>query len=276
MKKGLEELQTKTASVAEWAQQTKELENESKILGIIKAMSEGKTKETLRTTEEILGITPYPSSESLQEFDSGEIDEQQYWYYAYKAEKIKKKLDQAIKAFHEKDEYYWDVTQYDEFYAEYSEHNERLQRQLERIGDILSAQKSTGLYEYPSTPNLFSHLEEGLDSKTRDYFENTKREVWHKNALAKRIYQHKLGKVENSKDEWKVNHEYQKFRKKQSWILSICDKRIQSMEDGDYVIIEGSMSSLHPESLEDFQKEKEQEVTREHNSTQFHHSILEK
>ena len=36
------------------------------------------------------------------------------------------------------------------------------------------------------------------------------------------------------------------------------------MEDGDYVIIEGSMSSLHPESLKDFQKEKEQEMTREH------------
>ena len=48
-------------------------------------MPEEKTKETLRTTEEVLGITPYPSSESLQEFDSEEINEQQYWYYAYKA-----------------------------------------------------------------------------------------------------------------------------------------------------------------------------------------------
>ena len=84
-------------------QQAKEPKYDSKDLGTINAMLEEKTKETKEGT---LGITPYPSTESLQEFDSDEIDEQQYWYYAYKAEKIKKKMDQAMKAFHEKDEYY--------------------------------------------------------------------------------------------------------------------------------------------------------------------------
>ena len=96
-------------------------------------------KRTEEIKEGTLGIIPYPSIESLQEFDSNGIDEQQYCYYACKAEKIKKKMDQAIKAFHEKDEYYWDLTQYDEFYAEYIEHNDKFQRQLERIRDILCA-----------------------------------------------------------------------------------------------------------------------------------------
>ena len=36
------------------------------------------------------------------------------------------------------------------------------------------------------------------------------------------------------------------------------------MEDGDYVIIEGSMSSFCLETLEDFCKKEEQEILREH------------
>ena len=41
-----------------------------------------------------------------REFESDEIDYGQYWYYAVKAEQIKKKMDQATKPFHERDEYH--------------------------------------------------------------------------------------------------------------------------------------------------------------------------
>ena len=114
------------------------------------------------------------------------------------------------------------------------------------------------------TPSLVSHLGEGLDSKPRVYFERTKREVWHKSTLAKKVYQHKMKNITTDEDERKVNHEYERFKKRQAQILLICDKRIRDMEDGDYVMLEGSMSSLHLESLEGSQEEKEPGISREY------------
>ena len=70
-------------------------------------------EEILRVKDEAPSLIPYPSSESLREFESDEIDFEQYWYYAMKAEQIKKKMDQATKAFHERDEYYRDPNLYD-------------------------------------------------------------------------------------------------------------------------------------------------------------------
>ena len=59
-------------------------------------------------------LTSYPSSKSLQDFDSEEIDTQHYWYYAIKAERIKKKMNQATKAFNERDKSCQDQAQYDQ------------------------------------------------------------------------------------------------------------------------------------------------------------------
>ena len=142
-------------------------------------------EEILKVKDEAPSLTSYPSSESLQEFESDEIDFGQYWYYAMKAEQIKKKMDQATKAFHERDEYYRDPKLYDSFYAEYTKHVERLQQQLKTIDEVLSKQKTnTGIYVYLSSPSLVLHLGE-LDDKPKEYFERTKREVSCKNVLAK-------------------------------------------------------------------------------------------
>ena len=43
-------------------------------------------EEVLKIKDDALGLMSYPSSESLQEFESDEIDFEQYWYYAVKAE----------------------------------------------------------------------------------------------------------------------------------------------------------------------------------------------
>ena len=63
-------------------------------------------EKILKVKAEVPGLTPYPSLESLHEFESDEIDlgQYSYWYYAIKAEQIKKKMDQATKAFHERDD----------------------------------------------------------------------------------------------------------------------------------------------------------------------------
>ena len=104
-------------------------------------------EDILKTEDKVLGFTPYPSSESLCEFGSEEIDLGQYWYYAVKPEQIKKKMDQAMKAFHEKDNYYRDPKLYDSFYAEYTRHIEKLHQQLQAINEIFSKQKTdTGIY----------------------------------------------------------------------------------------------------------------------------------
>ena len=91
---------------------------------------------------------------------------------------------------------------------------------------MLSKQKqSEGLYDYPSTPSLVSHLGEGLNSKPRAYFERIKREVWDENTLAKKVYQHKMKNITTDEDEREVSHKYERFKKRQAQILLICDKK---------------------------------------------------
>ena len=82
-------------------------------------------EEALKIKDKALSLISYPSSESLQEFESDEINAEQYWYYAVKAEQIKKKMDQATRAFHERDEYHKDPKLYDSLYAEYTKQVER-------------------------------------------------------------------------------------------------------------------------------------------------------
>ena len=101
------------------------------------------------------------------------------------------------------------------FYTEYTKQVEGLHHQLKAITGILSTQKTeTGIYEYPSSPSLVLHLGE-LDDKPKEYFEKTKKEMTCKNALAKRVHQHKMQNVNTSDDEREVEQEYQKFKRKQ-------------------------------------------------------------
>ena len=88
---------------------------------------------------------------------------------------------------------------------------------------------------------LVLHLGE-LDDKPKEYFERTKREVSRKNVLAKRVHQHKMQNVDMSDDERKVDQEYQKFKRKHSQAYSICKKKIQEIEEKDYLSLRGSRS----------------------------------
>ena len=134
--KGLDELQDKITSVSKMVPQEKGRQlNES--IELADPLNK-RIEEILKVKDEAPSLTSYPSSESLQEFESDEIDFGQYWYYAIKAEQIKKKMDQATKAFHERDEYYRDPKLYDSFYAEYTKHVERLQQQLKTVDEVLS------------------------------------------------------------------------------------------------------------------------------------------
>ena len=49
-------------------------------------LSHKRIEEILKIKDEAPSLISYPSSESLQEFESDEIDFEQYWYYAVKAE----------------------------------------------------------------------------------------------------------------------------------------------------------------------------------------------
>ena len=160
-------------------------------------------------------------------------------------------MDQATRAFHERDEYYRDSKLYDSFYAEYTKHVERLHQQLKTVDEILSKRKTdTGIYEYLSSPSLVLHLGE-LDDKPKEYFENTKKEASHKNALAKWVHQHKMQNIDTSDDERKVDQEYQKFKRKQNHISSICDRKIQGIEEQDYLSLKGSKSVSEPKKEEE-------------------------
>ena len=163
-------------------------------------------------------------------------------------------MDQATRAFHERDEYYRDSKLYDSLYAEYTKHVEGLHQQLKTVDEILSKQKTdAGIYEYPPSPSLVLHLGE-LDNKLKEYFEKTKKEVSHKNASAKWVHQHKMQNVDTSDDERKVNQECQKFKRKQNRVSPICDKRIQEFKEQDY------LSLKRFKSVSDLNKEEEIKV----------------
>ena len=54
-----------------------------------------------------------------------------------------------------------------------------------------------------------------------------------------------------SDDEGKVDQEYQKFKRKQNQISSICDKKIQEFEEQDYLSLKGSKSVSDPNNEEE-------------------------
>ena len=55
-------------------------------------------------------------------------------------------------------------------------------------------------------------------------------------------HQHKMQNVDTSEDERKVDQEYQKFKRKQKQVSSICEKKIQTIEEQDYLSLKGSRS----------------------------------
>ena len=86
-KRGLDKLQDKLTSVSKMAQQEegRQLAESIELAGPL----DKRIEEILKVKDEAPSLTSYPSSESLQEFESDEIDFGQYWYYAIKAEQIK-------------------------------------------------------------------------------------------------------------------------------------------------------------------------------------------
>ena len=90
-----------------------------------------------------------------------------------------------------------------------------------------------------------------LDDKPKEYFEKTKKEVSHKNTLAKRVHQHKMQNVNTSDDEREMEQEYQRFKRKQNQVSSICDKKIQEFKEQDYLSLKGSKSVSDPKDEEE-------------------------
>ena len=77
-------MQDKITSVSKMAQQVRGRQlNES--IELTDPLNK-RIEEILKVKGEVSGLTSYPSSESLHEFESDEIDLGQYWYYAIKAE----------------------------------------------------------------------------------------------------------------------------------------------------------------------------------------------
>ena len=81
-----------------------------------------------------------------------------------------------------------------------------------------------------------------LDGKPKEYFAKTKKEVSHKNTLAKWVHQHKMQNVNTSDDERELEQEYKKFKRKQNKVSSICDGKIQEFKEQDYSSLKGSKS----------------------------------
>ena len=69
--------------------------------------------------------------------------------------------------------------------------------------------------------------------------------------MAKWVHQHKMQNVDTSDDERKVEQEYQKFKRKQNRVSSICDKKIQEFEEKDYLSLKGSKSVSDPNNEEE-------------------------
>ena len=91
-------MQDKITSVNKIAQQEREGQL-SESIGLTDPLNK-RIEDILKIKDEVPGLTPYPSLESLREFELDKIDLGQYWYYAIKVKQIKKK--RINKAFHER------------------------------------------------------------------------------------------------------------------------------------------------------------------------------
>ena len=80
-------MQDKITSVNNIAQQEREGQL-SESIGLTDPLNK-RIEDILKIKDEVPGLTPYPSSESLCEFESDKIDLGQYWYYAIKTKQIK-------------------------------------------------------------------------------------------------------------------------------------------------------------------------------------------
>ena len=96
-KRGLDELQDKLTSICKMAQQEKGRQLDESI-ELADSLNK-RIEEILKVKDEAPSLTSYTSSESLQEFESDEIDFEWYWYYAVKAEQIKKENGSGNKSF---------------------------------------------------------------------------------------------------------------------------------------------------------------------------------
>ena len=67
------------------------------------------------------------------------------------------------------------------------------------------------------------------------------------------MHQHKMQNVNTSDDEREVEQEYQKFKKKQNRVSSICDKKIQEFEEQDYLSLKESKSVSDPKDEEEIE-----------------------
>ena len=65
------------------------------------------------------------------------------------------------------------------------------------------------------------------------------------------MHQHKMQNVNTSDDEREVEQEYQKFKRKQNGVSSICDKKIQEFKEQDYLSLKGSKSVSDPKDEEE-------------------------
>ena len=84
IKRGLDELQDKLTSVSKMTQQSEERQLAESIE--LSGPLDKRIEKVLKIKDEAPSLMSYPSSESLQEFESDEIDFEWYWYYAVKAE----------------------------------------------------------------------------------------------------------------------------------------------------------------------------------------------
>ena len=57
--------------------------------------------------------------------------------------------------------------------------------------------------------------------------------------------------VNTSDKQREVDQEYQKFKRKQNWVSSICDKRIQEIKEKDYLSLKVSKSVSDPNNEEE-------------------------
>ena len=81
------------------------------------------------------------------------------------------------------------------------------------------------------------------------------------------MHQHKMQNVNTSDDEREVEQEYQKFKKKQNRVSSICDKKIQEFEEQDYLSLKGSKSVSDPKDEEEIKVQYVKPIRREYSTT---------
>ena len=212
-------------------------------------------------------IASYPSMESLDEERKEELTEAQYEYYNLKRAVLIEKMTMANEIYlaHLQNYKQEDPKRRSQKYLiQFIELMDKLNQQFEMVVAMLNLPFEKSLMTYPSFKYVMDIVQqEDLTDKNREFFQELRREIEIKNAIAQKILSNRLAAVGNSEEEAEYKAEDKEYQNESFRLLRFCRKMIEK-KDKEAGYIEFEQPEGVPDVKPIMEKELDQELREAH------------